>query len=173
MLLALTTLVNAAVDLMTSALNRLSAISAALALAHGEFDLAIARSRIVRDGRRLVAPAVAPCDELGYAEIAAADKQGDDGDSDIMPLIRLRLRCARRLRISLRDFGGSGGSAPRIGSDPCSTMRVVIKELVKSIGHNRYLTAPGYGRVPSAKSPLRLLVNHRPVLVRSFMGSNS
>ena len=54
----------------------------ALALAHGEFDLAIARSRIVRDGRRLVAPAVAPCDELGYAEIAAADKQGDDGDSD-------------------------------------------------------------------------------------------
>ena len=33
-------------------------------------------------------------------------------------------------------------------------MRVVIKELVKIIGHNRYLTAPGYGRVPSAKSPL-------------------
>ena len=57
-------------------------LRSALALAHGEFDLAIARSRIVRDGRRLVAPAVAPCDELGYAEIAAADKQGDDGDSD-------------------------------------------------------------------------------------------
>ena len=43
----------------------------------------------------------------------------------IMPLIRLRLRCARRLRISLRDFGGSGGSAPRIGSDPCSTQCVL------------------------------------------------
>ena len=89
----------------------------------------------------------------------------------IMPLIRLRLRCARRLRISLRDFGGSGGSAPRIGSDPCSTQCVLSsKNSLKSSVITDTSLLPGTVECRLQNHHCRLLVNHRPVLVRSFMG---
>ena len=57
-------------------------------------------------------------DELGYAEIAAADKQGDDGDSDdnatdtLAPALCTSLA---HLPAGFRRFWRLG---PRIGSDP-------------------------------------------------------